>query len=283
MTEAFGKTSWQCRVSLARMGIHTDTRLNTMGIGNESGFERSYGVWGKTWFWQGWITELCIHGHALIDLRHPDDAIGKMTRLHQKVLEAFKRAQVDFPDSIPCMAHKPREDGLIGLVENSWETERATQNPRRHWPTEVLAEGIEASTGDETLLRRQLHLSSKGLHVEDALNTYTSPGRMLHDCKDRTWQFKTRIAVREFQDEKISFKPQEFSTRYLEEESASSLSQTAGDILLESFATYAPGGPKHGATGNGLPPGFKTLAEFRAEEEARKEREPIDDEEGLTP
>lgn len=260
-------------MTLARLGMHTDSRITTSGIRNESGYERAYGLWAKSWYWQGWISEVTIHDHAIIDLRHEEDCLQKIQRCHDRVLEAVQRGISEFPDSIPCLSHEKRDDGMLGLVENSWAMGHIKDQERKHYPTEILPEQIEAPVPcaiEECLHSVQIDNARKGLHVEDQLNTYTGRSRYTHDCKDRDWHFVQRIAVRRSAGLKVTFRPKDFSCSLLAESSVSMLARSSGEMMLNLFADYAPGGSRGGMTHNALPPGFTTLDEHFAEIERRK-------------
>jgi hypothetical protein len=263
------KTTWECRVALARLGIHTDARITTVGIRNESGHERAYGLWGKTWYWQGWVTDVSLHDHTIIDLRDEEACVAKITRVHQRVLEAFERGLREYPDCIPCLSHKEQEDGLLGLTKSGWESENICDRPREHYPTENIPAGAETPEDGEALVRAQLENARKGLDVEDHLNTYTGPVRYIHDCKDRDWQFATRLTVRNHDGVQVTYRPREVAINMLSEAMAAELAKNTGEALLQLFSSYGAGGIHEGKTSNGLPPGFITLEEYRAEQDRR--------------
>lgn len=263
------KTTWECRVALARMGIHTDARITTSGIRNESGHQRAYGLWGKTWHWNGWISEVCLHDHAIIDLRDEAECMEKIARVHERVLEAFERGLRDYPDCIPCLSLEKREDGWLGLIRSSWETDRSCDRPREHYPTENIPAGAEIPEDGEVLVRAQLENARKGLDVEDYLNTFTGRARYASDCKDRDWQFATRLAVREQDGVRVTYRPREVSINMLSEAMAADLAKNTGGALLQLFSDYGNDGRHAGKTSNGLPPGFTTLDEYWAEQDRR--------------
>lgn len=269
------KTPWQTRLALARLGIHTDSRLSTTGIRNESGFERAYGLWAKSWYWQGWISEVSFHDHAIIDLRDRADCHRQIERCHHRVLEVVERGLREFPDSIPCLSHQKRDDGMLGLVESSWAMQNLEGRERDNYPTELLPEGLEEAElpprpRQEGYIEAQLVNADLGLHVEDQLNTYTGRARYARDCKDRNWHYVQRVAVRKSADHSVKFQPTEFTSLLLTESEVTEFSKTTGAMMANLFASYAPGGSRHGLTEYNLPPGFATLDEYRAEQESRR-------------
>lgn len=285
MTEVSNPT-WQTRIALARLGFHTDSRLTTSGIRNESGHQRAYGLWAKSWYWQGWISEITIHDHAIIDLRDEEDCLRQISRCHHRVQEAIERGLREFPDSIPCLSHEKREDGMLGLIESSWAMENSKGRSRAFYPTELIPQGIENSAGISTaedLVRAQLANARMGLDVEDRLNTYTARSRYTHDCKDRDWHFVQRIAVRKSAGQTVTYRPKEFTCSLLSETCVSMLARSTGQMMVKLFESYAPGGPLHGETENALPPGFMTLDAFRAERELEKAARGQSDDEDLDP
>lgn len=285
MTE-YSKSAWHARIALARLGLHTDSRLTTSGIRNESGHERAYGLWAKSWYWQGWISEITVHDHAIIDLRDEEDCLRQIRRCHHRVQEAVERGLREFPDSIPCLSHEKRDDGMLGLVENSWAMENTKGRSREFYPTELIPEGVEVSACSsvtEDLVRAQLGNARMGLDVEDRLNTYTGRSRYTHDCKDRDWHFVQRIAVRNSAGQRVTFRPRDFTSNLLSETSVSTLARSTGHMMVKLFEDYAPGGIQHGATENALPPGFMTLDEFQAQREREKVERGHSDDEDLDP
>jgi hypothetical protein len=267
-----GKTTWECRVALARLGIHTTSGISLYGIRNESGHERAYGLWGRTWYWNGLISDVCFHDHAIIDLREEEHCIAQIRQVHERVLDVFQRGLQDFPDSIPCLSHEERPDGRLGLVESEWNTKNAREYARKFYPTENIPLGAEVPASNEALLRAQLENARNRFNVEDSLDTYTGRVRYIGDCQNRDWQFKTKLVLSEYDGIKLSCRPRAASIDLLSETVAADLARTTGASLMSLFADYGKGGRLERQTGNGLPPGFLTLDEYRVELERRAAR-----------
>lgn len=252
-------TPWSQRMSLARQGWSTEVRLSRIGVASSApDTVVAIGVWARRWFWHGWITDVCLHDQAVVDLAQRDGA-RHAARLVENVSEACGRAEAQYLEAIPCqLAHKDAEGRLV-LTESIGDTLRCHGSQRGHFPTEAIPPGIEE--GEDRHLEALIHAALRGLHVEDSLNPHFGRTRYMHDCKDRDWGYRVRLAVRRSAGVKVSFRPIESTTRLLAPSAAVGLTDGAQDSMLDLFDSYAPEGEMHGRTGNGLPPGFETLQE----------------------
>ncbi len=261
---------WADRLELARAGWKTDIHISRHGVGKKREGCLSCGVWAKTNYWHGRITDICIHDHGIFEPNHQDIAVG-LSKLIANVKEACIRAVDEFPDSVPCVSVPLyREDGSIRLVESGLETSHFKKGHAEHFPTEAIPEGMEsgAYTVAGGHLEAMATAALKDCHVEDSLNPYFGRHRYMYDCKDRDWGYKLRIAPLEFDGTKISFKPFEYSTTYLQEGAITKMISTSAHELRMDLFNYGKNGI-HQRRSNGLPPGMITLEEYRQKEEER--------------
>ena len=255
---------WITRLALARLGFHTDFKISPYGIRNEDGQRRSVGLWARTMYWHGYISDICLHQHEIIDLRDRAGAAEKIRTVHDRTLELCTRALREFPDTIPCQMPEHLPDGRTVLVTSTWDTERRKGWSEEHIPTEDLPPGLEASIpGEDPVLEAFLDLAPLPLHLEDQLNTYhgRGRGRFVTDCKNRDWTHVMRHALHESQGIGIAFKPKTFTSPLLDARSVAMMIRSSAEALIRLFEDHAPGGPLAGSTVNGLPPGFQTRAE----------------------
>lgn len=262
------RAAWIDRVALARQGWHTEIRLTTQGIGQQPAGVVAAGCWARTNYWTGWITDICLHDHANIDLREAD-AAARLYALIASVRHTCERAAREFPDSIPCQTHPKQADGLIALAENSWDMRDIAARMRDSHPTEAIPEGIEDAPATLPHLDRLICAALDGLHVEDAVTPHIGRARYARDCQNRDWGYRLRLAKRHSGDIKVAFRPMSFQVESLHEELVSSLTQSAHEGLSRLFSRHAPGGDLQGSTANHLPAGVRTLADHMAENDAR--------------
>jgi hypothetical protein len=263
-------TAWGIRVGLARRGWQTELRLTRTGLGRSDGDRVSAGFWARTMHWAGGIAEVCLHEHAIFDLAAPD-AVSRLTDLIDLVDRLCRRSQREFPDTVPCQLMERGEDGLLVLAVNTFQTGHLIPQNRNLHPSEAIPPGVE--TGPDAHLLALLIAARNGLEVEDSLNPHFGWSRYARDCENRDWGYKLRFAVREANGIKVAYRPQEFTTRLLAPRAISGLIGGSKTVLSDLFRAYGPEGDLAGATSNGFPPGFETLAEMivarKAEEAAR--------------
>ena len=269
------KTPWEVRVRLARRGWATEVRLTRTGLGRSGPDRVAAGCWARTWHWAGGIGEVSLHEHATLDLAAPD-ALATLMGLVTRVERLCEKAEREFPDAVPCQTPERGADGLLRLAEHETQTRHLLGQPRDLTPSENIPDGVEA--GPDAHLFALLTAARDGLEAEDAINPYFGRSRLIRDCENRDWGYRLRLALRETDGTRISYRPQEFTTRLLAPRVVSGLIGGSKTSLLDLFRVYGPEGELAGASPNGLPPGFETLEEAsarrRAEEARRPEPEP---------
>lgn len=263
-------TCWRDRVALARAGWATEIRLSADGIRSKPEGVFACGFWARSSYWKGWISDIRIHDHAILDLRQKG-AAAQVAALAANVREACERASRDFPDAIPCLVPGKDENGRLRLVENDWEMRQIDARQRAFFPTENIPEGLEeescATAGSH--LDHLIEAALGGFHVEDDINPYFGRNRYARDCKNRDWGYRLRLAMRNANGVQIAFRPRPFTVQSLHEAHACGMIKTAQRSTAELFASYAPGGDLEGRTPNGLPPGEQTIEEWARENNPR--------------
>jgi hypothetical protein len=259
---------WQTRIEMAQRGWHTEININCSGIRLDGNLDkRALGMWAKRWHWQGAINEVCLHTHRICDIRtdYDENLIGLIADLNEVCL----RAEKDFTDRVPCMGIGRDEQGRHILETNSLGTDLFNRSEKVHWPTErLLPDASSYVGGGADYLKALQDAALTGLDVRDDLNTYFGPARYARECKNRDWGYRLRLAKRSMNGEKVSYQPQEFTTRMLHEAAVQACITGSAAVMEQFFAMYAPDGPLAGETQNGLPPGFMTLSEARDAREA---------------
>ena len=249
---------WEVRVGLARRGWQTELRLTRTGLTRTDKDRVAAGLWARTMHWAGGIAEVCLHEHAIFDPASPK-APARLIDLIRRVDRLCAKAEREFPDTVPCQMTERDEDGLLRLAENEMLTRHLTDQKRDLTPSENIPEGMGA--GLDAHVMALLSAARDGLHVEDSINPYFGPSRYARDCENRNWGYRLRVAVRESDGVKVSFRPQEFTTRLLAPRAIVGLISGSRTSLLDLFRLYGSDGPLDGVTRNGLPPGFETLKE----------------------
>jgi len=150
--------------------------------------------------------------------------------------------------------------------ENKFQTQHLLTQDRNLTPSEAIPPGVEA--GPDAHLLALLIAARDGLEAEDSVNPHFGRSRYARDCENREWGFKLRLAVREAAGVKVSYRPQEFTTRLLSPGIVSALISGSKASLADLLRAYGPEGNLAGETSNGLPPGFETLEEMIANREA---------------
>jgi len=267
-------TPWGVRVGLARRGWQTELRLTRTGLARSDQDRVSAGCWARRMHWSGGIAEVCLHEHGILDPSSPE-AVARLRELIDRVDRLCAKAEREFPDTVPCQLMERAEDGLLRLAVNTFQTKHLITQNRDLTPSEAIPPGVE--TGPDAHLFALLIAAQEGLEAEDALNPHFGRSRYARDCRDRDWGYKLRLVVRESSGVKVSYQPQEFTTRLLAPRVISGLISGSKTSILDLFRAYGPEGELAGGTQNGLPPGFETLAEMiavrRAEEAARLAQE----------
>jgi hypothetical protein len=263
-------TPWGIRVGLARRGWQTELRLTRTGLGRSDEDRVAAGFWARTMHWAGGIAEVCLHEHAIFDPASPE-ARAQLEGLVRRLDRLCLKAERDFQDTVPCQLMERGDDGLLVLAVNTFQTGHLIPQNRNLHPSEAIPPGVE--TGPDAHLLALLIAARDGLEAEDSLNPHFGRSRYARDCENRDWGYKLRLAVREANGVKVSYRPQEFTTRLLAPRAISGLIGGSKTVLSDLFRAYGAEGDLAGVTSNGFPPGFETLAEMivarKAEEAAR--------------
>lgn len=255
-------SAWEKRIELARDGWTTECRVTNTGIGNLSKTHRAVGLWAKTWFWDGRISEVSLHAQSIVSFSRGHVA-NEIERLSSILHEACFRARREYRDAVPLVDHDQSTSDRIALRENPEETRRLREAKRAFYPTEAIPDGVGAH-GTRAHENALADAAARGLDVSDRVDPYFGSGRMIRDCQERLWGYRARLAMRSWNGVRVSFDPQEFTTRNLEEVMISELTRSSAAALNELFAEYGETGLRAGETRNGLPPGFMTLEEKAA-------------------
>jgi hypothetical protein len=257
-------TPWGVRIGMARRGWQTELRLTRSGLARTDEDRVAAGCWARTMHWAGGIAEVCLHEHAIFDPASPE-APARLADLIRRLDRLCLKAERDFPDTVPCQLMERGEDGLLRLAVNTFQTGHLTPQIRDLSPSEAIPPGVEA--GPDAHLLALLIAARDGLETEDSLNPHFGRPRYVRDCENRDWGYKLRLTVRKENGIKVSFRPQEFTTRLLAPQVISGLIYGSKTVLHDLFRAYGPEGDLAGVTPNGLPPGFETLAETIAARE----------------
>jgi hypothetical protein len=259
-------TVWTDRIALARKGWLTEIGINRNGIASSNATSVACGYWARTQYWTGFLTDICIHDHVIVDLA-VDGAYDKIASMTQSVSETIARAEQEFTQTIPCVNGKRDSHGNLQLFENVHETQYAQSRPRTYFPTEDIPLNIEdtAITNGPDHLDRLISAARAKIWTIDNINPHFGFARYAKDCQDRRWGYRLRMAKRLSGDTKVSFKPKEMTVESLNEQLISPMIGSFHTAIDASFELYAPGGLRHGHTSNGLPPGDQTLADALTE------------------
>jgi hypothetical protein len=259
-------TIWSDRVNLARKGWHTKFGINRNGIASSSETSVACGFWANTNYWKGWLTDICIHDHVIVDLTE-DGAYEKIASIASSVFNAISRAEVEFADSVPCINGTKDAHGRLELFDHSRETEYAYSRERTYFPTEDIPEDIHetAITQGPDHLENLISAARGTIWTTDHINPYFGHARHARDCLARKWGSKIRMSKRLSGETKNSFHPREMTVESLNEQLLAPMIGSFQSAIEDSFALYAPGGARHGSTSNGLPPGEQSLADALAE------------------
>lgn len=261
-------TAWASRLELARDGWATECRITEVGLGRErAGTHRAVGVWARTWFWSGWITEVCLHAHAIAPLAEAGIE-ASIDAVVADVLEACRRARAEFRDSIPCLGQGRDREGRLKLAENSWAMGLVRDTVRRPHPLERIP-GADTSAPDVPLSRLLARTAAEQgpfghLHVEDRLSGTYGPPQLLRDMTSRSWGYEVALAPRSWAGRPLRFKPfrrdgpdlgEKEAGQHIRETRAAldalfGLSSPGASALPEGYAWRDEGGIE---TGVGLP------------------------------
>jgi hypothetical protein len=268
---------WADRLHLARDAWITDIRIPAPS--HLDAGKSHVGLWARTWFWGGGISEVCLHTHGTFtETTGRQDRIDLITRMSARLREACARARLEFPDSVPCQGLGRDERGRIPLSENTAETLRLHEQVRDVHPTEDLPEDLSVFLDGDApgLAGALIDAARDGTAVEDRLDPYFGPSRMLRDCQDRKWGYRLYLVPRVFRGERVEFNRQEVASRLLSEDFLCGMTRSSAASLSRMFEIHAPGGARHDPGGNGLPPGFRTVREgaLAREAEARSRELP---------
>lgn len=269
---------WATRVQLARRGWMTELRATRSGIGKASDTTYAFGIWARRFHWSGWIADVCLHAHAIVDINteSPEAEIASMCDV---LLDGCDRAERDYVDQIPCQTGVPK--GGIQLAANRFELSCIIDQRRNVFPSEAIPEGVGdhvETAPDQQLIPTILSALHAGYFYEDSITYLDGPPRMARDCSDRKWGYRLRLVKRyslmDGEPVKLSFQPFKFNSDNLHQGIATQLINASVTSLDALFALYAPGGSAYTPGGNGLPPGQNSLEEALAQ---RNQNAPIAD------
>jgi hypothetical protein len=224
--------------------------------------------------WAGGIAEVCLHEHAIFDPASPEASV-RLGDLIRRLDRLCLKAELDFPDSVPCQLMERGEDGLLRLAVNTFQTTHLLGQIRTLTPSEAIPPGVEA--GPDAHLQALLIAAREGMEAEDSVNPHFGRSRYVRDCENRDWGYKLRLTVREVDGVRVCYQPQEFTTRLLAPRAISGLIGSSKTTLGDLFRSYGAQGELAGQTPNGLPPGFETLHEMIAARKAQEAERLSDD------
>ncbi len=260
---------WADRTYLASKGWNTDLRIQ-----EERNGAINVGLWAKSWFWQGRVSEISLRAHRQVS--DSADLPAALDRVAEAVREALERAEAEFRDTVPCVTGVMK-DGRIKLAVNAAETQRAFEGPVRELPAQAIRFAVDAPEAGTYRQAVMDAASIEGLEYNDALNNYAE-ARYLQDTAPREWQFECRPRMRRLDGELIRadhHQHSNFSARLIDEDVAASLVSVSSAALRVLFDTYGPGGRLHGATETGLPPGYESVKVYLTRQ--REEADPSPD------
>jgi hypothetical protein len=252
-------SAWTTVISLAQRNWVVDFSLANHGLTDKT--KRAFGIWAKSHYWQGRIADVSLHAHAIapVDPALKGEALAKMRRAVGKLAEVCGRAETEYTEGFPCQTGNFLPDGRIDLVSNTWANRHWNSGRTDLFPENTILEDAAsfASRDADRILETMLDLS-RDHHAEIRLDPWAGPS-VVHQMKG-TWQVNARLSRFEFGGEKLCFKPLRFRSEMLFEDVAADLLQVAEVGIERALRVAAPE----------MPPGFRTLAQYRREEEARQ-------------
>lgn len=263
---------WIDRMHLAQLGWKTEMRVARHGLADKT--DLNVGFWAHTWRWHNRVAEVKIHAHASCEA-NADKLMEVFDDLSAKVLEACERAWREYPDSVPCRMPDPLPDGRIALVLATHETKHFNLSQVR----EIEAERLTVPRRESRVYARTAAALSliPGTDFEDEINPYARPS-FVADTAPRFWQYEAFHRVFQRNDIRIKATRQLVRCEALDENVVAAVADAGCRSVLRMFDDYAPGGPRHGETENGLPPGYEVWPPIQAapdpDEEADVEFEP---------
>lgn len=246
---------WQDRLRMMVQGWSTDVRIDRSGFSDPDIF--GIGIWAKTWKWADRVAEVTLHAHGRVRLG--EDPAPVLERTTARLLEGCLRARRDFPDSVPCQAMGLDDEGRLNLGTAERETDIAFRYPSRPFVPDLIHADPGAPESGAYAAALGNCAAHPDISYQDHLNPY-AVRRMVRDEAPAEWQFEVRHAMRRFGGQIVktrSFRNNGFATRTIDEETAAGLVSLSSASLARLFEAYGPGGSRHGATENGLPPGYE--------------------------
>jgi hypothetical protein len=261
--------AWTNVISLAKRNWKIDLRLTQNGVMDP--MRRAFGIWAKAHYWQGRVADVCLHAHRIIpaDPKLEGEALSGMRHAISRLMEVCARAEAQYTEGFPCQTGRSLPDGSIELAPDSWADRHWTSGRMDFFPECTIPDEPSrfASPDKDRLLATVLGLS-RDHHVEVGLDPWAgSPA--IHQMK-RTWQVTARLSRFAHEGERLSFNPVRFRSEMLFEDVAADLLQVAATGIDRALRNAAPE----------MPPGFRTLAQYRREEEARKAAMTVDEDQG---
>jgi hypothetical protein len=231
------------------------------------------GFWARSHHWAGRLSDVCFHAHASIAPEATPFGIAQaVAGIVDTVARTCLTARAEWPDRVPCaMPGTPRPDGRLVLAEHSRETAYIQARPATVFPSEAIdpATGFWEGAHPDALLHAMHSAWVDGCTNENVVRVAYAPGRWPHDLTNRTWTFEASVVIHTSAGTSVSYKPIKARTEVLEDPAAANLLASLHRSAKGLFHAYAQGGPAHGRTPNGLPPGFVTQAAHQALMDAR--------------
>lgn len=256
---------WQDRLALAAAGWNTDFRLSRHGV-RKPEERRSVGLWARTWKWNGYVADVCLHTHLILPVDHAGPSV-EFDMMSARLREACERARAEFTDVAPCMLPDPMEDGRIKLVANHMEAKHFRKQEQRGFTPDLISFSADEPDSGAYADVLASFIAVPELEYEDRLNNHAER-RFIRDDQPAVWQFETRVMLPLQNGRRVTFRPVASATRLIDESSAAEMAAFSVRSLQRRFADYAPGGRLADLNPEGLPPGFTFLqSEPRQEQE----------------
>lgn len=189
---------WEKRVHLAHERFNT--RLELSGHGWGTG-RIGVGFWARTWCWGDMISDVCFHGHQIIEeprtASHIEQAIMKA---FDKVYEVALRAREEFQDRVPCQVMGLDELSRIKIVfdernHNLADKHRRERGYDRLSFSPMVEDNMPRGEGGgayrESLISALVenqHSDRLRFEWRDDLNSYAEPV-YIRDVRPSVWQY----------------------------------------------------------------------------------------------
>jgi hypothetical protein len=250
------------RLLLAINGWHSDIRISRMGMMSSPDNMCSFQIWFSRWDWKGRASDrITFFSGAYLYSDNFSKSLLNAQKAVYDAAEACFRADKEFENSIPHMGNGREKNGKLKITINEIATKHifASSQKINRFPTENLSQNLLTLEKDDNFFKTIFPFTNKSIDYEDRITTFDFNNP--RNYENRNWGYKSRLIIKNINNIKVSYTPIESFLNTLEQTQINNHIEARYQDIKQLMFDYSEKGSLYNTTYNGLPPGFKTVAE----------------------